>query len=143
MLMSNHTPLKVVCIETGSILDDSIAAILLFNQDIKVFSVKYLGDDQLLSILSRISPDVILSIEPATLNRIHMLELMLTIPSMIEKCIVFVHMWDNCLDVYNRSTVVSSIPFEQTTITMTSSLDLLNVVTNYGLIRDSPYQRVT
>ena len=41
MLTSTHIPKKVVCVDTGTILDASIASNLGSNKDIQLFHVNY------------------------------------------------------------------------------------------------------
>jgi hypothetical protein len=136
MLDLKSSPQRIFIVGNGSLFDEGLAKIVRFSTTLRVSHIVYSNEIELLRLIERKQPDMILLSESGTLDIEQILDAITINTLIIGLCIFVVHLGDYTIDAYERPGIVAERqPFQRRTFTVGAGNDLISILTrpHYGL----------
>ena len=130
MLNQNLPSQRIIIVGDGSMFEEGLSRLLTFNTDLQVSGSGYKDDSSFLEDFTQSQPDVIVLNASSSIDSVHMLELLYSIPLLVSLCIIIVRLGNNMVDVYEipKNQISAGIIRERRQFTITKRDDLLAVM---------------
>ncbi len=113
----------------ASIFEEGIASLLTIGTELQVSCAKYTDELAFLDDIAQNQPDVILLSESTLLDSARILNLLLSIPSLVGLRVIIIRLSDNMIDVYEMpKQVVARNEYERQQFIVTKLDELVAVV---------------
>lgn len=128
MLQSTFSPQRVYVLGNGSLLDEGVTQVLSSKTQFMISGRKYKDDKTFLKDMELARPDIILVNETDSYDSLHILKLLSSVPSFIGVRVIFLRLYNNIVEVYDRRFEQDSV-YDRQHIAVTSvSNDLVNII---------------